>query len=123
MLYRIVKALKESENYSQPITGNGNLGRNRRTVVRMQSKLNLLIGTYYFINWEQSPIGERIKIFMHFVLFSGSHNLFSSLLDSLSCPTDNVYHFDTDRKLVSTSYEDSRNTSYSIRYNSFLVEH
>ena len=122
MLYRIVKALKESENYSQPITGNGNLGRNRRTVVRMQSKLNILIGTHYFINWDFSN-WSKDKKFMHFVLFSGSHNLFSSLLDSLSCPTDNVYHFDSDRKLVSTSYEDSRNTSYSIRYKSFLVGH
>ena len=123
MLYRIAKALKESENYTQPITGNGYSGRNRRTVVRMQSKLNILIGTYYFINWDFSPIGVKIKNFMHFLLFSGSHNLFSSLLDSLSCPTDNVYHFDTDRKLVSKSYEDSRNTSYSVRYQSFLVKH
>ena len=59
MPYRIAKALKESENYSQPITGNGNSGRNRRTVVRMQSKLNILIGTHYFINWDFSPIVVR----------------------------------------------------------------
>ena len=39
MLFRIAKALKESENYSQGNTRQGNCGRNRRTVVRMQSKL------------------------------------------------------------------------------------
>ena len=36
--FRIAKALKESENYSQGIANNGNTSRNRKTVVRMQSK-------------------------------------------------------------------------------------
>ena len=35
--FRIARALKESENYSQGITNNGNTSRNRKTVVRMQS--------------------------------------------------------------------------------------
>ena len=48
MLFRIAKALKESENYSQPITGNGNSGRNRRTVVRMQSKSSVQIDNFHF---------------------------------------------------------------------------
>ena len=38
-LFRIAKALKDSESYSRASGGSGSISRNRKTVVRMQSKL------------------------------------------------------------------------------------
>ena len=43
ILFRIAKALKESENYSRGSTRKGNSSRNRRTVVRMQSELSIIV--------------------------------------------------------------------------------
>ena len=38
IIFRIAKALKDTENYSRATSTNENVGSNRRTVVRMQSK-------------------------------------------------------------------------------------
>ena len=96
MLFRIAKALKESENYTQGNRRQGNSGRNRRTVVRMQSKLAIPI-LFYVLNLGTVTLGlDTTSSCIHF-LFSGCDSLFSDLLDTLSRPTNDVCDFDTHR--------------------------
>jgi hypothetical protein len=53
--FRIAKALKSSESYNQANSGNGNISRNRTTVVRTQSKrylglnINIFKPVYFFL--------------------------------------------------------------------------
>ena len=97
MLFRIAKALKESENYSQGNTRQGNCGRNRRTVVRMQSKLAIPFLFYVLNLGTVKPLGlDTTSSCIHF-LFSGCDSLFSDLLDTLSCTTNDVCDFDSHR--------------------------
>ena len=93
---RIAKALKESENYGErSMTGNNNISRNRKTIIRMQSKSKFSYSFNFSIlkkKLHHDKISPLIIFNIFIVCCSGSNCMLPYLLDSIPCHANNDGH-------------------------------